>query len=784
MVHMMKLESPASTIGLERFRSDRRQLGGMLLVMGVCVTFQPLAGIASLISVDQDASRTSFDRIWLICCGIIQIIFGTLAMVVGYLGLVHDYGNRRLTGTLLLITQLSWIPFVTGIIEVGIAASPPYTIETRISSSDGIGLLEEFVVNPFVPEDYLPNKNDVLFFGVMGILGLISYGLGFFGSLAFLESALYTFDVGKPTYRDAKYYRGRLLFYSFVVLIAGMSQILLGAYVLFEFGGGPISPPVGVAMYRVSFPEITMAVGSIQMTVGYYGVGNYLHLFPVGPNDNKFQILALAGWFLQLILQYIVQISYIEGNENSAALPSLVLYSFGMNIFPPFLDYKMRTTPTSFNKDYYGTINREDKIGIGICADFASPEKPTGPVSYEKDSLLEHTKTLELRSELGDDSGLDRENPDGAGIQRRNGHNNDSKPETLPYDIKSNNISKQRPTRGTFSRLFSTLRSQILDQGEHLQRMDEYESVDRIPNQKLKKYSDESGIVVEETIRNPDESDVIVEETMKDYDGPKEMERLATEYPNESGIDIEEMIEHLDKPGITVEGIVDYPNESVVFFDETVEYPDNSGVTVDETVDQFPESGITVEEYIEYPDDLSRENIFKRKTREEIGDDDNSDDQVTPPRSNESFSTDMEDTWGDQARQQIILSPIEEEDSRRMLLEEQTERGSKEGQKSSYSRKPINPPRDFHAEGRVQERENYIVQERENYISKSFMYASSPVMHPSTPDSYYDYDTDEGFEISEATPDDDTAALDAKIDKLKEELISDIKLESYLNQIL
>jgi hypothetical protein len=665
---MMKVENPESTIGLERFRSDRRQLGGLLLVMGMCVTFQPVAGIASLIGVNQDASRTAVDSIWLICCGIIQIIFGTLAMVTGYLGLVHDFGNRRLTGALLLITLLSCIPFVTGIIEVGIAASPPYIIETRVSSSDGIALLEDYVVNPFVPEDYLPNKTDVIFLGCMGILGLISYGIGFFGSLAFLGFALYTFDAGKPSHRDAKYYRGRLLFYSFVMLIAGMNQILLGAYVLFEFGGGPLSPPVGVAMYRVSFPEITLAVGSIQMIVGYYGVGNYLNLFPVGPNNNRFQILAMIGWLLQFILQYIVQISYVEGNEISAALPSLVLYSFGMNILPPFLDYKMRTTPTSLNDYYYGTINKDNKIGVGICADLASLETPTRPGSCEKDSLVDNMKALEIRS-------------------------------------------------GS-----------------------EYHS--DFHHKKLDKCSNESGIVVEET----------------------------TEFPNEPGIDMEETAEHFGEPGITVEEIVEYPNEFGMTFEETVEFP------VNDTVDQFPESGIIVEECVEYPDELSQENIFKGRTREEVGDDNDSDDQDTLPRSNESFTTDMEDTWGDQARQQSFLSPIEEEDSRRMLFGEQTENGSEEGHKSSSRREPINPPRDFDAEDQIQE--------LENFRSKTLVHASTPVMNPGIPDSYYDYDTDEGFEISEATPDDDTAALDAKIEKLKGELISDTNLESYLNQIL
>lgn len=769
----MNLESQTFMLNLERFRSDRRQLGGMLLVMGICVTFQPLAGISSFIGVNQDGNITYFNVIWLICCGIIQIIFGTLAMVVGYLGLVHDYGSCRLTGILLLMTQLAWIPFVTGIIEVGIAASPPYTIETLWSSPDGIGIVDEYVVNPFIPEDYLPNKSDVLFFGAMGILGLISYGVGFFGSLAFLEFSLYTFDAGKPTLRNRKYYRGRLLFYSFIMLIAGMSQILLGAYVLFEFGGGPLSPLVGVAMYRVSFPEITMAVGSVQMIVGYYGVGNYLHLFPTGPNDNYFQIFAIVGWLSQLILQYIVQISYIEGNENSAALPSLVLYSFGMNILPPFLDYKMRTTSTSFNDENIGPINRDERIGIGFSPDLATPETPTRHMSYEKASYLQNVRTLGMHSRLEDNSDLDIENTDGTGIQTRNQHSCDPKPETLPYHIKNNGISNQRPTGGMPSRLFSSLRTYILDRGKQLgnkqtHQMDECKSVDSIPDQNFIKFSEESGIVAEETIRNHDESDIIEDETMENHDGLIDTDRSSTEFPTESG-------QHSGESGITVEEFVEFPisGSSV---EETVEYPGNIGVPMEKIVDNFPESGISAEEHVEYPDNLSRESIFKRRTREEIGDDNNIDDQDTPPRSNESFNTDLEDTWGEKARQQILLSSIEEEDSHRMLLEEQTEKIANDGQKSSFSPEPIYPPRDFDAEDGVQE--------IKNFRTKRFVCTSRPEMHPSIFDSYYDYDTDDGFEISEATPDDDTAALDAKIDKLKGELISDINLESYLNQIL
>lgn len=736
----------ALIMDFERFRSDRRQLGGLLLVLGVCVAFQPLTGTVSLINANQDASRTVFDNLWVLFCGILQLILGTLAMAVGYLGLVHDYGNRRLTGTLLLMTQLLWIPFVTDIIKLGIAATPPYNIETIRSSNDDIGLPEEYIVNPFVTEDYSPNQNDVLFIGGMGILGLISYGIGFFGSLAFLEFALYTFDAGKPTHRDAKYYRGRLLFYSFVMLIAGMSQLLLGAYVIFEFGEGPLSPPIGVAMYRVSFPEITMAVGSIQMVVGYYGVGNYLHLFPVGPNDNNFQILALIGWLLQLTLQYIVQISYIEGEENSAVFSSLALYSFGMNIFPPFLDYKMRTTPISFNDDYYGVTNGDEKIGIDICADLESPETPTQPMSNENPSLPANLKTVERHSGSKDSLELDRENSD--------------------YK------------RGIFSRFFTSIRGNILDQSnqpENKLNQQKNESEDCLPDQGLNKSSEECRIDIQETRQNVGKTDINVKKNIENYDVTRDIDRSLTEHQNEYGIDMEENLEYSVQPRITEGKIVGYPDESGITIEETVEYPADARGSVMDTVDQLPDSRIPVEEYFEFPIEISRENVSNRRKMEDVGDDVKNDDQDTPPRSNQSFRTDMEDTWGDQARQQMLLSPIAEESSHRIPLE-QTERDTEEEQKSSLSRGPVDLPRDFDGEDQVQN--------EKQIKSKTFVHASNTVIHPSITDSYYDYDTDDGFEISEATPDDDTAALDAKIDKLKGELVSDTNMESYLNQIL
>lgn len=749
---MMKVGNSESSLGLECSRSDRRQLGGLLLAIGVCVTFQPLDGIALLVNVKQDASKSDFDTLWLICCGIIQVVFGTLAMVVGYLALVHDYSNRRLTGTLILVTQLSWIPFLTGIIHVGIASSPPYVIETQGSTSDGVRLLQEYVVNPFIPEIYSPNKNDVLFLGTMGILGLSSYGVGFFGSLSFLEFALYTFDVGKPTKRVAKYYRGRLLFYSFVMLIAGMSQILLGAYILFEFGGGRLSPSIGVAIYRVSFPEISVAMGSIQMIVGYYGVGNYLKLFPVGPNDNTFQFLALVGWLLQFIFQYIVQISCSEGKENTGTLSSLALYGFAINVFLPYLDYKMRTSHIESNENLYdnfdGISERDDEVG--------SQKSTTLPISDERASPAENVKSLEIRSGLEDRLGVDGEDSGGTGSCRQEERRDNSEAETPELDFKANEIRTKRPISGFFSRIFTPSRSQTLKQEDQIQtlyyqQVDEFESVDCVPHQILNTSLDRSGT-----------SDVIPGIKPQNHGTHVDPVTTLTECTIKPTIEAEDMTEISGepKPEINVE--------------ETLENHGNRDVLLNDTVDHFAEHGIIVEEYIEYPNDLSQQKIFEQKIWEEAEYNDNVDDEDTPPRSNESFITDMEDTWGNQARQQAFLSPIEEEDFRRILVYEKVEKGAEE-QKSNSSREPDIAEGRIDKEARVKNKEP---------LSRNATDLSGSMMDSSISDSYYDYDSDEEFEISEATPDDDTAQLNAKIDKLKGELLSDINLESYLNKIL
>jgi hypothetical protein len=353
---MLAIATPAA-LGAERFRSERCQIGGLMLLLGTCVALQPLANIASLINTDDERSHIEKASL---AGGFFQVAFGGMAMMVGYLSLVQSFGNPNLSVALILLTQTAWIPYITDMVAIGVDAFVDLQtdfVAIIIDPTSSSVILEEYVVNPFIPPIYLPTERDVRFFGAMGILGVIAYGVGFLGSLAFTEFTVYAFDMNEPMARNAEYYRGRLLFYTFVLVVAGMSQLLLGAYSLSEYGNGPLEPPLVVAMYTISFPEISITIGILQMLVGYFGIARYLGFVPVGPRSHEYQIMLLLQFIAMVALQYLTQIGYAPGDEGATGagtIISWVLLSVGLNVLPAFLDYKMRTMPQTLTKEYFG----------------------------------------------------------------------------------------------------------------------------------------------------------------------------------------------------------------------------------------------------------------------------------------------------------------------------------------------------------------------------------------------------------------------------------------------
>jgi hypothetical protein len=186
-------------------------------------------------------------------------------------------------------------------------------------------------------------------------MSVFAYGFTSIGSIAFMEFALFAYHNGKQADRGGVYFFGRMGFYTFMLTLAGLSQLLLGCYLLHNFGSGPLAGPVGVAVYVVSFPEIAILVGLVQTINGLWGLfRSIFNMAHWGPNDNSYPISILIQWFLMLTLQIMTQISYPPADTLAAAAPTVALISVGLNVMPAYLDHKMRNLPAVISEDYYG----------------------------------------------------------------------------------------------------------------------------------------------------------------------------------------------------------------------------------------------------------------------------------------------------------------------------------------------------------------------------------------------------------------------------------------------
>ena len=359
---MKKSESPQLSLGEERFKSDKRQLGGMLMLTGLPAIILPLAGIASSVGLDTEVGRG------IPMAGFVGSIFvltmGLANVPVGYLQTVHDYGNKYLTGLVILLTQLAWVPYITDLTAVGMA--------TR----DGVDWIPPINCKDGICDDHA-NK----FVGAMGMLGVFGYGIGFLGSLGFIQFSLFAYQSAKPGDRSSCYFQSRLRFYSFALFLVGISQLLLGIMLLDNADGGALAAPVSVAMYFIYFPQISVAVGALQLLNSVYGMARS---FGIMASGNSFLFTTLLQWWSTIVLQNLVQIGYSPGGEAAALAPSLVALTMGNSIMVAYLDYKMRATSESLTEDYYGeALLKADPASES--ADEAEEVDPDQPAAEEVD---------------------------------------------------------------------------------------------------------------------------------------------------------------------------------------------------------------------------------------------------------------------------------------------------------------------------------------------------------------------------------------------------------------
>ena len=330
--------------GEERLKSDKRQFSGLMFALSICVTYFPLANLATAIGPNDTTPSSGLPLAGLIAACILVFV-GSSGMMCGYLGVVHDYSNKFGTGILLVIIQLTWMPFVTDLYNVGSTAT------------SGVG---------FIPETYEPTQIDVKFVGAMGIVGICTYASAFVGSFAFMAFALYAYQDEKPTQRNSAYYKGRLFYYSSLLFLAGISQLFLGIYIWLQYGRIVLFPPIRVAVYTVSYSEVAIAVGGLQTLMGFWGMARRFGILVGGKSDHSYQFCAFFMWLGMLGAQIVTQIGIQPGGEFAAAAPSYACLFLGISIMSPFLDYKMRTTPDEFPPGYFGISGSESSMSRRI----------------------------------------------------------------------------------------------------------------------------------------------------------------------------------------------------------------------------------------------------------------------------------------------------------------------------------------------------------------------------------------------------------------------------------
>lgn len=352
---------PARIIGKERMKSDMRQLGGLLLVLGLGAAHSALALTAVLVEGMGGRSQFVGFRLPALCATIIQTALGMAAMGVGFATMIWTPVSARahlVVKILVGIVNLGPISFFIAAVRMGQGAKEPP---------------EE---SEFIPSSLSPSSDDLSFVVTMGIMALVSVCGTLIGGLTVVGLNLCAYLGKQPVDKHRGYYILRYAYYCILVVLGGISQLLLGIYLGMRFGWGPYDNAVHVAVYTVFFPCVTVVVGVVQTLYGIYGWCRALGWVTIqGKGDSSFMVATLVTWIITMVLQILLQPSYATGSEFDAEGATYAAVYVGFFVMPAWLDYMVRHTPNRVDPAYFGlpvdTRCREDLLCrlFGLTAD-------------------------------------------------------------------------------------------------------------------------------------------------------------------------------------------------------------------------------------------------------------------------------------------------------------------------------------------------------------------------------------------------------------------------------
>lgn len=336
----MKAVNPtAYELGIERSRSNMRQIGGLLCILGIGAAHSALAMTAMIIDGGIGKSQIEGFKLPVLVSTLIQVMFGMYATVVGFSTLVATPISdtaHTLARILVVVVNLGPIAFILVLIRL---------VE---------GAMDRPEYYNFIPDVLSPTQPQIYFVVAMGIVGMVSVRLSLTGGLTCLALSLNAHLGGQAV----DMYRGRfvtrLAYFSLLQVIGGFSQFALGIFLAASYGWGPYNQAVHVLIYTVFFPSLAIIVGAFQILWGFYGFARAVGWVKIRSiNDNRFMLATLVTWLVTMILQVMVQPAYGGGMAFLAESPAYAAVYIPSFVMPVWLEYMLRVSPDRIDPSYY-----------------------------------------------------------------------------------------------------------------------------------------------------------------------------------------------------------------------------------------------------------------------------------------------------------------------------------------------------------------------------------------------------------------------------------------------
>lgn len=307
----------------EKLKAEYRMFGSLLFLFGICSAYASLAGLTNLTGAPV-----------INAVKIIVFIAGLILSVIGYCATVLDIGSKRMCSVAIALSLLTLIQFIARFAE---------TLQHAFKSG---------MENIYISYDYHPSEFDIQYIALMSFISYASLAVGYVGSLGVISCSMFNIQVGKLQNYSSKHFRRNASILNVAFVFYGFSQLLIGTFLLYRYGPGllPYEPITNAGIFKViCFPEISIAVGALQMATGTIGFTKSLRSLSGDNAENiqcravLFQILCLLCYIAIVSLQVLTQIAFAPGDTGSQFAVSLPCNHVGFLITMAFLDWKIKT---------------------------------------------------------------------------------------------------------------------------------------------------------------------------------------------------------------------------------------------------------------------------------------------------------------------------------------------------------------------------------------------------------------------------------------------------------